>query len=121
MKILIDMNLSPVWAEFLIAHGHEAIHWGTFGLPDAADSELMDWAANNSFVVLTNDLDFTAILAATGSQLPSVIQLRLEPLSPRAIGTTVLLAMSECRADLAKGALVSIGANRARVRVLPLR
>jgi len=27
MKILIDMNLSPLWVRFLVAHGIEAFHW----------------------------------------------------------------------------------------------
>jgi predicted nuclease of predicted toxin-antitoxin system len=27
VKILIDMNLSPRWAEFLGGGGHECVHW----------------------------------------------------------------------------------------------
>ena len=31
MKILIDMNLSPMWVQFLVSHGIEAVHWSTIG------------------------------------------------------------------------------------------
>lgn len=31
MKILIDMNLSPTWVQFLVAQGIEAVHWFTIG------------------------------------------------------------------------------------------
>jgi predicted nuclease of predicted toxin-antitoxin system len=29
MKILIDMNLSPLWVDVLTAAGIEAMHWST--------------------------------------------------------------------------------------------
>jgi predicted nuclease of predicted toxin-antitoxin system len=33
MKILVDMNLSPTWVQFLVAHGIEAVHWSAIGAP----------------------------------------------------------------------------------------
>jgi len=29
MKILVDMNLSPKWTDFLIENDIEAVHWST--------------------------------------------------------------------------------------------
>jgi predicted nuclease of predicted toxin-antitoxin system len=31
MKILIDMNLSPLWVRFLVTDGIEAVHWSAIG------------------------------------------------------------------------------------------
>lgn len=31
MKVLIDMNLSPLWVQFFIDAGIEAVHWSTIG------------------------------------------------------------------------------------------
>jgi predicted nuclease of predicted toxin-antitoxin system len=76
MKFLIDKNLSPSWVEFLIEAGLEAVHWSAIGRGDADDAEVMQWAAQHDHVVLTSDLDFGAILAATRDRRPSVIQLR---------------------------------------------
>jgi predicted nuclease of predicted toxin-antitoxin system len=41
VKILIDMNLSPTWVEFLIANGFEAQHWSKVGDPRATDESIM--------------------------------------------------------------------------------
>jgi predicted nuclease of predicted toxin-antitoxin system len=86
MKILVDMNLSPEWARFLAQAGFEAVHWSNVGSKSATDSELMQSAAENDHVVLTADLDFGSIPAATHGIKPSVVQLRSDLRSPRAVG-----------------------------------
>jgi predicted nuclease of predicted toxin-antitoxin system len=57
MKLLIDMNLSPTWVRFLIEAGFEAIHWSEIDAGDAPDQDLLRWAADHQYVLLTNDLD----------------------------------------------------------------
>jgi predicted nuclease of predicted toxin-antitoxin system len=37
MKILIDMNLSPLWVDAFLEAGIEAVHWSTIGDPAAID------------------------------------------------------------------------------------
>jgi predicted nuclease of predicted toxin-antitoxin system len=120
MKFLVDMNLSPGWVGFLVEAGFEAVHWSDIGPVDAADSELMRWAAERGYIVLTNDLDFGAILAATQRRRPSVLQVRSDILAPDAIGHVVLMAIRQTRQALLDGAVLSVDASRARVRVLPL-
>jgi predicted nuclease of predicted toxin-antitoxin system len=121
MKVLVDMNLSPDWARFLADAGFEAAHWSNVGSKTATDSELMRWAAENDHIVLTADLDFGAILAATQDIKPSVIQVRGELLSPGAIGDVVVRTVRQVRQELLDGALISIDAARARLRILPLK
>ena len=57
MKLLVDMNLSPSWVERLVAHGFEAVHWSTVGAATAPDVEILAWANEHHFVVITNNLD----------------------------------------------------------------
>jgi predicted nuclease of predicted toxin-antitoxin system len=121
MKILVDMNLSPGWIDFLVEAGFEAVHWSKVGAGDASDREVMQWAAKYSHVVLTCDLDFGAILAATQGRRPSVLQLRSDLLTPEFMGPAVLSAIHQVQHELSSGALVSIDAARARMRLLPLR
>lgn len=121
MRVLIDMNLSPDWVSFLVDAGFEAVHWSKVGSPSAADDELMQWAAENDYVVLTNDLDFGAILAATRGTKPSVVQVRGDLLSPHEIGAAVVRAMRQTRQELLEGALISVDVAYARLRILPLR
>jgi predicted nuclease of predicted toxin-antitoxin system len=68
----------------------------------------MQWASERGHVVLTADLDFGAILAATQST------------RPKAIGGAVVTALRQTQRELLEGALVSVDAARARLRILPL-
>ena len=76
MNLLLDMNLSPSWIPVLEARGWKATHWYSVGPVDAPDALIMRWAKEHGYCVVTNDLDFSAILAATRAEGPSVIQIR---------------------------------------------
>jgi predicted nuclease of predicted toxin-antitoxin system len=121
MKLLIDMNLSPMWVEVLkrCEGVGDAVHWSTVGALNAPDSALMAYAAQRDMIVLTHDLDFSAILAATRVSKPSVIQLRANDVRPSALASQVNEAITRFRVDLKQGALLTIDAERARVRLLP--
>jgi predicted nuclease of predicted toxin-antitoxin system len=119
MKLLIDMNLSPEWAQFLSAAGFESVHWSRIGAATAPDTEIMAFASAQGYVVLTQDLDFSAILAATHLERPSVVQIRSEDLSPARIGKLILNALKEGRSDLQSGALLTVDSQRIRLRLLP--
>ncbi|HYP68928.1 MAG TPA: DUF5615 family PIN-like protein [Thiobacillaceae bacterium] len=121
MKLLVDMNLSPRWIEMLAGEGIEAAHWSKFGANNAPDSEIMAYAKSNNYVVLTYDLDFSAILAATHGEKPSVVQIRADDASPDVIGKQVVTALRQMSSELEEGALVTVDPNRTRVRVLPFR
>jgi predicted nuclease of predicted toxin-antitoxin system len=75
MKILIDVNLSPTWVQVLEEAGHTASHWSTIGSLNASDREILLWAKASGYLLFTHDLDFEAILAATETEGPSVIQI----------------------------------------------
>lgn len=121
MKLLIDMNLSPKWAGFLVSRGFDAVHWMDVGAANAPDSELMRHARAGGYVVLTNDLDFGAILAVTHGDKPSVVQLRSDTLTYEMIGRQVVDALRQLENDLERGALVTIEPERTRLRILPLQ
>lgn len=95
MKLLIDMNLSPRWVSLLAGADIEATHWSTLGANNAPDSEIMAYAKAKDCVVLTHDLDFGAILAATHGEKPSVVQIRAGDVSPDAIGKQVIAALRQ--------------------------
>ncbi|MBI5108819.1 MAG: DUF5615 family PIN-like protein [Rhodocyclales bacterium] len=120
MKLLVDMNLSPRWARILADAGIAAAHWSSLGPSNAPDSEIMAYARTNDCVVLTHDLDFSAILAATNGEKPSVVQIRADDVSPDAIGSQVVTALLQMATELEAGALLTIDPNRTRLRVLPL-
>jgi predicted nuclease of predicted toxin-antitoxin system len=121
MKFLVDMNLSPAWVRFLADAGFEAVHWSSVGAGHAPDSELLQWAAGRGYVVLTSDLDFGAILAASQRRQPSVIQIRSDSLAPHSIGRAVLSAIRQASQELLAGAIMSVDPASARLRILPIK
>lgn len=114
------MNLSPAWVRTLGESGHDAVHWTEVGAFDATDRALMEWARENGCVVLTNDLDFGAILAATEAAGPSVLQLRTQDVSPWVAGDRLVAALARFEPELMAGALVTIDDRRERARILPI-
>ncbi len=121
MKLLVDMNLSPSWVDRLARHGFEAVHWSSVGAANAPDVEILTWANEHEFVLITNDLDFSAILAAGAVGGPSVVQLRTQDLLSAAAVSIVANALAAHREDIERGALLSIDEGGTRVRMLPLR
>ena len=121
MKLLVDMNLSPRWIPLLRDAGWDATHWSAVGKATAADSEIMAYATAGNFVILTHDLDFGAILAATRQPIPSVVQIRAEDVSPEAIGKQTVDALRHLAAQLEAGAILTIETDRTRLRLLPLK
>ncbi|AIC11547.1 DUF5615 family PIN-like protein [Xylella fastidiosa] len=121
MKLLVDMNLSPRWVDVLADAGIEAAHLSTLGAYNAQDSEIMAYASSKNYMVLTHDLDFGAILAATHGEKPSVVQIRAEDISPDVIGKQIVIALGQMASELEEGALVTVDPNRTRLSLLPLQ
>lgn len=120
MRIIVDMNLSPSWLPLLSGAGHEALHWSQCGPADAPDAQIMDYAKANDCVILTHDLDFGMLLAARSETGPSVIQIRAADLAPAKIGDLVLRTLALVHREIDHGALVTIDAAQARLRILPI-
>ncbi|WP_302476586.1 DUF5615 family PIN-like protein [Candidatus Williamhamiltonella defendens] len=99
----------------------DAVHWSTLGANNAPDSEIMAYARTNDYIVLTDDLDFSAILAVTHGEKPSVIQVRTNDVSPDVIGKQIVAALNQMASELEAGALLTVDTNRTRLRVLPLQ
>lgn len=120
MKILVDVNLTPKWIEALRENGFDAIHWSEVGELHASDSQILNYALKNNFVVFTHDLDFGDILAVTGASSPSVIQIRTENTTPDFLLDTLVKALHQFESRLNEGALVTIDLTKVRARILPI-
>jgi len=120
MKFLIDMNLSPLWVQFLAGNGIEGTHWSTIGKSNAPDSEILKHAASSGFIVFTHDLDFGMLLAASKGRGSSVLQIRTQDVLPASIGGIVLQAIVRAGEHLEVGAIVSVDLAQHRIRLLPI-
>ena len=121
LKLLIDMNLSPLRMEALETQGHEGVHWSQVGDPAAPDREILKYAREEGYVVFTHDLDFARLLAMTRADGPSVIQLRSQSVLPYEAGPLVFATLQQHGELLEQGALVVVDAATSRARILPIK
>lgn len=66
------------------------MHWSRVGDLRATDSTIMKWARDGDYVVLTSDLDFSAMLATSGAAGRSVLQVRTQDVFPESLGAQVV-------------------------------
>ena len=107
MKLLLDMNLSPRWVDFLTEAGFEGVHWFTIGASTRRTPKLWPMLAHD-YVVLTHDLDFGSILAVTHGEKPSVVQVRSQDVRTESIGFLVVNAIRQMVLELEQGALLTM-------------
>ena len=120
MKLLVDMNLPIKFADMLATEGIESEHWYRVGAPDARDSEIMSYAMEHNSIVVTCDLDFSAILSATKDIKPSVIQVRARNVPWEDLAGIVISSATQNAVELGAGAILTLDAKTSRLRLLPL-
>jgi predicted nuclease of predicted toxin-antitoxin system len=58
MRFLVDTNLPPTLAAWIVAEGYEARHTKDFGLEQAKDRAIWQHAKDNDYCIVTKDEDF---------------------------------------------------------------
>ena len=117
---LVDMNLPASLATALKEAGHPAAHVRERGLAAASDEEIVAHARARSETIVTNDLDFSRILAVEGATAPSVIILRLRDVKPARIATLLVGCLPTLMDPLCAGAIAIVEDAALRVRRLPV-
>jgi predicted nuclease of predicted toxin-antitoxin system len=119
-EFLVDMPLSPDLAEWLAAQGHDAVHAARLGLGQAPDIEIMNIARAAERVVVTADLDYPRLLAASGLRAPGLVLFRDGNWSDE----DVIVRMAEALRALPESdfahSIVVLERDRIRRRRLPL-
>ncbi len=120
MRFVADMGISPRVVAALRERGHEAIHLQEQGLGRLPDSEILAKARTEGRVLLTHDLDFGELLAASGGELPSVIIFRLRDMRADNVNFHLFSILEKQSAALEKGVVCSVSERKVRIRTLPL-
>lgn len=119
-KYLADIHISPLTVEALQAAGCTIRRVSQILSPRAKDSEIVTLARMEDWVIPTQDLDFSALVAKSGETRPSVISLRLVNASPTRVTQLLLTILPSLQKELAQGAIISVDEGGIRVRMLPV-
>lgn len=121
MKILADQQISPRTVEFLKGLGHDAVRVSERLPHNAPDSTILALALAEGWVVLSQDLDFTGIIATSGNNTPSLIVLRLGSPNVEHVNEVLQAILPLVDEAVRAGAIVSVDDNRVRIRRLPIQ
>ncbi|MCS6910075.1 MAG: DUF5615 family PIN-like protein [Anaerolineales bacterium] len=121
MKFLANMGISPLTVAFLRREGHDALHLHEAGLNILPDSLVLRKARDEDRILLTSDLDFADLLAASGETLPTVVIFRLRNMSPDSVNRHLEMLLAQYSAELEQGVIVSVAEDHVRVRRLPIK
>lgn len=120
MKFLADMGISLATVRALREAGYEVVHLLEEGLCRLPDTEILEKARVERRVLLTCDLDFGDLLAASGASLPSVILFRLSDYTPAFLNPRLMEVVATRKYELEQGAIIIVQDYRFRMRRLPI-
>ena len=120
LKFIADIHISPLTVRALQNKGYDVVRI-TDKLPaTASDKEIIQLAHQEKTVIITQDLDFSAIIAQSGLDGPSVVSLRVANAKPDIITRILITVLPLIEADLIEGAIISIDEKEYRVKKLPV-
>jgi predicted nuclease of predicted toxin-antitoxin system len=87
----------------------------------ASDLEILEFARQENRVIVTQDLDFSMLLALGGYNKPSLITLRLSLTDPNIVTQKLIDTIPQVEQILIEGGAVTIEDASVRSRRLPMR
>lgn len=101
MRFLIDQQLPPALAEWLVSLGYDAIHVRALGLSAASDGDIWAEACRDNAVVISRDEDFVRLTRHPGGA--RLVWVRLGNCSNSALLEAIGAAWSEIMSRLCNG------------------
>ena len=120
-RFLANMNISPITVETLRNDGWDIIRVSKVMDERSKDIDVLLYAQKQNRVVITQDLDFSEILALKGYAKPSLINLRFENARPDFVTARIIDVVSSMEKELEEGVVVTVDETSARYRNLPIR
>ena len=108
IRFLADMNISPQTVEALQRQGRDIVRVSQALPVTASDREVLAFARRDERVVVTHDLDFSALLAIGGYDSPSIMTLRLAVSDPETVTHRIVEALPAIEGALRQGSAVTI-------------
>jgi predicted nuclease of predicted toxin-antitoxin system len=121
LLLIADVHISPLTVTALKLQGYNIVRSTDFLPATAADVEILEFARVEGRIVLTQDLDFSMLLALSNYDQPSLITLRLSSAKPDLVTQRLLEILPNLEQDLIEGSAITINDNSVRIRKLPIR
>ena len=120
LRFLVDMNLPSKTVTNFQQQGWDVFRVSQVLPMDAEDSKILEFARQQNRIIITQDLDFSSLLALGGYEKPSLITFRLSMPDSETITRKLLDLVPHIEDRLVEGCAVTIDNRRVRVRRLPI-
>lgn len=120
LRLIADVNISPLTVLGLKLQGYNVIRTTDFLSATAADADILEFARVEARIVLTQDLDFSMLVALNNYNQPSLITLRLSSAKPHLVTQRLLEVLPALEQELMEGVAVTINDKSVRIRKLPI-
>jgi predicted nuclease of predicted toxin-antitoxin system len=120
MRLLADLHIAPRTVQFLRQLGHDVVRVSEVAQPTLPDDGIVSLARQQRWAILTQDLDFSRIVALSGARVPSLLSLRLASSRLEHVHSVLAHALPGLEPAVVDGAIITIEEHRVRVRPLPL-
>ena len=121
IRLLADVHISPKTVADLQKQGYEIMRSSEFLPANAPDINILEFARTENWVVLTQDLDFSMLVALSRYSQPSLITLRLSSAKPDIVTQKLLDVLPQIEEALQEGSAITIQDESIRIRKLPVR
>ncbi len=121
IRLLADVHISPKTVADLQKQGYEIMRSSEVLPANAPDINILEFARTENWVVLTQDLDFSMLVALSRYSQPSLITLRLSSAKPDIVTQKLLDVLPQIEEALQEGSAIAIQDESIRIRKLPVR
>lgn len=121
IRLLADVHISPKTVADLQKQGYEIMRSSEVLPANAPDINILEFARTENWVVLTQDLDFSMLVALSRYSQPSLITLRLSSAKPDIVTQKLLDVLPQIEEALQEGSAITIQDESIRIRKLPVR
>jgi len=120
LRFLANMNISPKTVDALNRQAWDIVRVSNLLPVDTPDHRILEYARQEDRIIVTQDLDFSTLLAVGGHTRPSLITLRLSASDPETITRRLLEVLPRIEDALFRGCAVTIENVAVRIRHLPI-
>ncbi|MFN5657676.1 MAG: DUF5615 family PIN-like protein [Pseudanabaena sp.] len=121
IRLLADVHISPKTVADLQKQGYEIMRSSEVLPANAPDINILEFARTENWVVLTQDLDFSMLVALSRYSQPILITLRLSSAKPDIVTQKLLEVLPQIEEALKEGSAITIQDESIRIRKLPVR
>lgn len=116
LRLLGNMNISPKTITALQGHGWDIVRVSDLLPVHAPDADILELARRENRVVVTQDLDFSALVALAGLNQPSLVTLRLSDSDPDRVTERLQTVLPKIEDRLQQGCAATVEDTAVRIR-----